>query len=89
MHSLDNHSKDHPKEFDVGGKKIKVWKGKGVRFSLIPYGTKYYAEIPLENGTTKIISDSTAEGLYKQLAKKALSHHADHDHKEEHKEDHK
>lgn len=76
MHNLSNHSKDHPKEFDVGTNKIKVWKEKGVRFGLIPYGTKYYAEIPVESGTTKTISDSTAEGLYKQLSKKALAPHA-------------
>ncbi len=98
MHHLDKHSKNHPKEFDVGGKKIKVWKDKGVKMftdptskeahwynpfswkipfsrpKLIPYGTKYYAEIPLPNGSTKTISDSTAESLYKQLSKKALSH---------------
>jgi hypothetical protein len=25
---VDNHSENHPKEYDVGGKKIKIWRQK-------------------------------------------------------------
>lgn len=70
---VDNHSENHPKEFNVGGKKVKIWKQKWFSMkansriplpSLALYKMRYYAEIP---GISRPLSDTTPDGLAKKI----------------------